>query len=84
MCADPLLVGIAERNMKGVVPLYYEMAKAGAVGISPGEVFNGLRAAWTGGNIGVISNDITKIWNSANPDIGLVKLLCMENNFVID
>lgn len=84
VCADPLLVGVAERNMRDIVPLYYEMAKAGAVTVTPQEVFCGLRAAWTGGNIGVISNDITKIWNSAEPDIDLVKILCMENNFVID
>ena len=84
VCEDPLLVGIAERNMIGIVPLYYEMAKAGAVVITPSEIFNGLRAAWTGGNIGVISNDITKIWNSEDPDLDLIKILCAENNFVID
>ena len=84
VCADEGLVNIAERNMIGIVPLYYPMAKAGAVQISSGEIYNGLCAAWTGGNIGVISNDITKIWNGDNPDIDLVKILCMENNFVID
>ena len=84
VCADPLLVTIAERNMQGVVPLYYEMAKAGAVIVTPDEIFRGLKAAWTGGNIGVISNDISKIWNSETPDLGLVGILTMENNFVID
>lgn len=84
VCADPLLVKIAERNMEGIVPLYYEMAKAGAVMISNDEIFKGLRAAWTGGNIGVISNDITKIWNSGDVDIEAIKILCMENNFCID
>lgn len=84
VCADSLLVDIAERNMEGIVPLYYEMAKAGAVTITPEEIFKGLRAAWTGGNIGVISNDITKIWNGADVDIEAIKILCMENNFCID
>lgn len=84
VCADPMFVSIAERNMQGIVPLYYEMAKAGAVEVSSNEIFNGLRAAYTGGNIGVISNDITKIWNSKEPDLELIKLLCAENNFVID
>lgn len=84
VCADPLLVGIAERNMEGIVPLYYEMAKAGAVLISPDEIFNGLRAAWSGGNIGIISNDISKLFNSDNPDLNLVKILTCENNFTID
>lgn len=84
VCADPLLVQIAERNMQGIVPLYYEMAKAGAVQVTGEEIFKGLRAAWTGGNIGVISNDITKIWNSDDVDIDAIKILCMENNFCID
>ena len=84
VCADPLIIEIAERNMKDIVPLYYEMAKAGAVIVTPEEIFHGLRAAWTGGNIGVISNDITKIWNSDDVDIDAVKILCMENNFCID
>ena len=84
VCADRLLVGIAERNMKDIVPLYYEMAKAGAVSITNEEIFKGLRAAWTGGNIGIISNDITKIWNSDDVDIDAIKILCMENNFCID
>lgn len=86
VCADPLIIEIAERNMKDIVPLYYEMAKAGAVIVTPEEIFHGLRAAWTGGNIGVISNDITKIWNSDDIDIDIdaIKILCMENNFCID
>lgn len=84
VCADELLVSIAERNMQGIVPLYYEMAKAGAVIITPEEIFMGLRAAWTGGNIGNISNQITKIWNHPEPNVDDVKILCMENNFVID
>ena len=84
VCADSLLVSIAERNMEGIVPLYYEVAKAGAVTITPEEIFKGLRAAWTGGNIGVISNDITKIWNGEDVDIEAIKILCMENNFCID
>lgn len=84
VCADRLLVPIAERNMRDIVPLYYEMAKAGAVIVTPTEIFKGLHAAYTGGNIGVISNDITKIWNSQKPDLDAVKILCMENNFVID
>lgn len=84
VCADSLLVSVAERNMRDIVPLYYEMKKAGSVIVTPQEIFHGLRAAWTGGNIGVISNDISKIWNSDDPDVELVKILCMENNYVID
>ena len=36
-----------------------------------------LTAAWTGGNIGEISNDITKIWNNDN-GIGDDELLAIK------
>lgn len=86
--ADKTIVDVAERNMKDIVPLYYDMKKAEPVILNNEEFYKGMTAAWTGGNIGMISNDITKIWNSSG-DIGerellAVKLLCMENNFVID
>ena len=84
VCADAIFVNIAERNMKDVVPLYYKMAKAGCVQITNDAIFDGLKAAWSGGNIGEISNDITKIWNSEKIDIDAIKILCMENNFCID
>ena len=71
--------------MVDVVPLYYEMKKAEAAPLTRYKFFDGMSAAWSGGNIGMISNDITKIWNSSD-NIGedeelAVKLLCMENNF---
>jgi len=43
-----------------------------------------LRAAHTGGNIGVVSNTISKIWNSEDTDMDTIKILCCYNNFVID
>lgn len=92
--ADKNFVDIAERNMNNVVPLYYEMKKAKSVLITPENIYNGLIHAFTGGNIGPYSNNITKIWNSdifvngseedKQEAIDTVKLLCMENNFVID
>lgn len=84
VCSDKTLVEVAERNMKGIVPLYYNMAKAGAEEINNENIYKGMINAYTGGNIGVISNNITKIWNNENPDIDMVKLLCLENNFTID
>lgn len=84
VCADETFVSVAERNMNGIVPLFYNMAKAGSQVITPSVIYNGLIAAYTGGNIGEISNKITKIWNSTEPDLEIIKLLCMENNFVID
>ena len=84
VCADETIIKVAKRNMEGIVPLYYNMAKAGAEHINNESIYNGLKTAYTGGNIGMISNDITKIWNSSNVNIDVIKLLCMENNFTID
>ncbi|MCD3232654.1 hypothetical protein [Clostridium botulinum] len=84
VCAEPLLVEVAKRNMKGIVPLYYNMRKAEPTIINSQSIYNGLKSAYTGGNIGEISNNISKIWNSDNADINVIKLLCMENNFTID
>ena len=82
--ADKTLINVAERNMKDIVPLFYDMKKAEPNIINNNAVYNGMITAYTGGNIGVISNDITKIWNSNNPDLDVIKLLCAENNYIID
>lgn len=92
--SDPGLIAAASRNMEGVVPLYYNMKKAEPQPINRQTIYEGLCAAFTGGNIGTYSNDISKIWNS---DVFLsgtdaekqhaascVKRLCCQNNFVID
>lgn len=92
--SDKTIVKVAERNMEGIVPLYYNMKKAEPVQLNSETIYNGLNAAFTGGNIGIYSNNISKIWNSdvfiygddeeKKQAIDMVKLLCMENNFVID
>jgi hypothetical protein len=82
--AEDLFINVAERNMSDIVPLYYKMANAKAEIISSSTLYNGLINAYVGGNIGVVSNNITKIWNSNNVNLEVIKLLCMENNFVID
>lgn len=91
---DKTFVEIAERNMNGIVPLYYNMKKAASVELNKKNIYHGLITAFTGGNIGFFSNTISKIWNSyifvngsyeeRQEAIDVVKLLCMENNFVID
>ena len=81
------LIEIAERHMIGINPLYYEMKKATSKEINDKEKYDGLILAFTGGNIGGISNDITKIWNSENigdEELTAIKWLCMETNFTID
>lgn len=61
------------------------MKKAPAAPITAEAIYSSMIAAYTGGNIGEISNSITKIWNShTGVDLDVVKLLCLENNFVID
>ena len=70
--------------MEDIVPLYYDMMKAPSVQVNKDEIYNGLKLAYTGGNIGIYSNDISKIWNSDNVNLEVIKLLCCENNFVID
>ena len=92
--SDQNFIKIAERNMNNIVPLYYNMRKAEPVELNPENIYNGLKAAFTGGNIGLYSNDISKIWNNdvfiygtdkdKQEAVDAVKLLCMENNFVID
>ncbi len=92
--ADQTIVKVAKRNMEDVVPLYYDMKKAHAVHIDNDSIYAGLNAAFTGGNIGIYSNNISKIWNSdvfvdgseeeRKRATDVVKLLCMENNYIID
>jgi len=92
--ADKTLINVAERNMQNIVPLYYNMKKALPVQLNSESIYHGLNAAFIGGNIGVYSNNISKIWNSEvfisgteeekQNAINIIKLLCMENNFVID
>lgn len=78
------LVQVAERNMKDIVPLYYEMKVAKQELITPENIFSGLDTAHSKSNIGQISNTITKVWNSNKFDLNDIKILCMENNFTID
>lgn len=94
--ADKTLINVAKRNIEkyDIVPLYYDMKKAKPVHLDNKSIYDGLNAAFVGGNIGIYSNNISKIWNSETfvngtdeekiRAIELIKVLCMENNFVID
>lgn len=94
--ADKTLIEVAKRNIKkfDIVPLYYDMKKAHAVHLDSESIYNGLNAAFVGSNIGIYSNNISKIWNSdtfvngsfdeQKEAVDLIKILCMENNYVID
>lgn len=80
---DDLFTEIAERNMKGIVPLFYEMKTGEAEFIDNTRIYNSLLLAFKA-NIGEISNNITKVFNSKEKELKVVKWLTMENNFEID
>lgn len=94
--ADNTIIEVAERNVEkfDIVPLYYDMKKAESRHLDNKAIYDGLNAAFTGGNIGIYSNNISKIWNSdvfvngtdeqKKDAIDIIKLLCAENNYVID
>ena len=60
------------------------MAKAGKSKVNKNNIYDGLQNAYSNANIGIVSNDITKIWNSDDVDLDVIKLLCCESNFAID
>lgn len=85
---DRTLTAVAKRNMKGIVPLAYNLRKAKGENLNSENLYIGMVHAYTGGNIGPISNNITKVWNSndkiSEEQLNVVRWLCMENNQVID
>ena len=89
---DQNIIDLAKRNQVGIVPLYYNMRKAEKEPITDDSRYRGLANAFTGGNIGIVSNNISKIKNSSeirNPNtkqeaMDCLKYLCMVNNEVID
>ena len=96
VCANETIINIAERVREkyDIVPLYYNMLKAPNQIIDCDIMYNGIVSAYTGGNIGIYSNNISKIWNDVRNDekinngekinLDIIKILCMENNFIID
>lgn len=83
---DPLIVEIAERNVKkyDVIPLFYDANKADAEPISREIQFKGLKRAHDYSGIGEVSNMLTKLWNKDNPDRIAAAYLTRYNNDVID
>lgn len=83
---DPLIVEIAERNLKkyDVVPLFYDANKASAELLSRETMFKGLKRAHEYSGIGQVSNALTKLWNRDEPDRFAAAMLCYYNNQVID
>jgi hypothetical protein len=87
VCWHKTFVEKCEEAMRNVYPLYYNMATAPIQQINEQSIYTSLISSF-GGSIGIISNQITKIWNSAGgfteDKLTAIKLLCMYNNFMID
>ena len=84
---DRLLTKVAKRNMQDIVPLAYNLQKAKGGLLSWESMYEGMIHAYTGGNIGPISNNITKVWNTDNigrEQLNVVSWLTFYNNAVID
>lgn len=83
------LVRVAEEHIKllDVVPLEYEMGVSEPKQIDSTNIFESLKMAFKA-NIGIISNNLTKIYNKEDFDIKedyeLIKKLTSYNNHVID
>jgi Zn finger protein HypA/HybF involved in hydrogenase expression len=84
VCADNTILEAAKRNTKGIVPIYYEMGTAKPVVVNSQKLHEGLTFAFANCNIGAVSNNITKVWNSNDINLDVIKLQCMESNFLID
>lgn len=82
--ADQVYYDIAKRNMKGVVPLYYEMGKAEAQEINSDNIYSSLVNGYKFGNVGIYSNKITVMFNEEKVDLNAIKILTCLNNFFID
>ena len=84
--ADKTLINAAKRNIEkyNVIPLLYDLGKAGPQQLNREEFFNGLKRAHEYSGIGAVSNSLTKIWNRENPDRDAAAILCYYNNLTID
>lgn len=89
--ADEVLLNIAKRNMKDIVPLYYEMGKASPQIINEQNIYESLTKAFKFNNIGKFSNKLTVMWNDTeivdsgkNADLTVMKQITALNNFTID
>lgn len=83
--SDKVLVDAAKRNMDGIVPLYYPGLKAPPSPVTPENIYKSMTWAYTSCNVGVVSNEITRVWSSdMELDLDLVKFLTLYNNLVID
>lgn len=87
VCAEPKLIKIARKNVKGVLPLYYEMGKADPKIINAKNIYDGLVTGFKYSNIGQFSDKLTALWNKDNitkEDLNTAKVITALNNYCID
>lgn len=73
--------------MQNIVPLDYELKKAKEKHLDSDSIYEGMIFNYTQGNIGPISNKITKIWNNQKIEeeqLNVIRWLTFYNNAVID
>ena len=77
----------------GMIPNFYNMAKAKPMYITKDNLFNGIVLAYHHGNIGMPSNEITKITNKLDTNssretveeaINVIAFRCLDVNMTID
>lgn len=80
------LLDLAEKQMKDLRPLYYEMGGGSNTEINSINTFKSLKFVYEKSNIGKVSNTLTNIWSKDNSDNKLdkIKKLCAYNNWIID
>lgn len=86
---NPEIVNTATRirQKHDIVPLYYKLQKAKDNEITNESIYQGMIDAYSGGNIGEVSNSICKIWNNGfigDDELRAIAYLTLWNNAVID
>lgn len=82
--SDYKWIELGEKNMKDIVPLFYEMGKAQPRIINNQAIFEGMVTAYKYSNIGQYSNLLTAGWNTENVNLDILKIICALNNYSID
>lgn len=80
------LLDLAEKQMKNLRPLYYEMGGGGNSQINSVNTYKSLKFVYEKSNIGKVSNTLTNIWakDDCEKNTDNIKKLCAYNNWIID
>ena len=80
------LLDLAERQMKDLRPLYYEMGGGDNSLINNANTYKSLKFVYEKSNIGKVSNTLTNIWSKddCEDNMEYIKMLCAYNNWIID